>query len=191
MPNLHTINSDSAGLASQIRANRHRRMGKIPTIFATLAHSPVAQGLLAFGGALSTGALSKQLRKQLSKQLSKQLRKQVALTLAGEKTYDNCASTQTVMAIGAGLDKAAATQSRCDQASHPQTQAILSFSKELVLQRKQISSGEISKLRDAGVNDTESVEIISSMGINRFTNYFNHVAQTEIDFPMVTTQSSN
>ena len=36
-----------------------------------------------------------------------------------------------------------------------------------------------------GFSDEEIVEIIAHVGINVFTNYFNLVAGTEVDFPIV------
>ena len=36
-----------------------------------------------------------------------------------------------------------------------------------------------------GFSDGEVVEIIAAVALNIFTNYFNHIAGTEIDFPVV------
>jgi hypothetical protein len=40
---------------------------------------------------------------------------------------------------------------------------------------------------DAGNSEAEIVEIIAHVGMNIFTNYFNNVAHTEVDFPRVST----
>ncbi len=40
-------------------------------------------------------------------------------------------------------------------------------------------------LRAAGFSEGEIVEIVATVGITTFTNYFNHIAQTEVDFPVV------
>ena len=40
-------------------------------------------------------------------------------------------------------------------------------------------------MREAGFGESEIVEIIATVAINTFTNYFNHIAQTENDFPRV------
>jgi alkylhydroperoxidase family enzyme len=44
---------------------------------------------------------------------------------------------------------------------------------------------EVETLRAAGVSDQEIVEVIAAVAVNIFTNYFNHIAGTEIDFPVV------
>jgi alkylhydroperoxidase family enzyme len=52
------------------------------------------------------------------------------------------------------------------------------------------NASALNELRNAGVSDAEIVEILAHVGLNLFTNYFNHVADTEIDFPLVTTATS-
>jgi len=47
-------------------------------------------------------------------------------------------------------------------------------------------ASSLNALRNEGVSDGEIVEILAHIGLNLFTNYFNHVAGTEIDFPYVT-----
>ena len=46
-------------------------------------------------------------------------------------------------------------------------------------------------MRDAGYTEAEIVEIVAHIGMNIFTNYFNHIAATEVDFPLVTTAKQN
>ena len=42
---------------------------------------------------------------------------------------------------------------------------------------------DIDQLRASGFSDGEITEIIANVALNLFTNYFNHVAGTEVDFP--------
>ena len=42
----------------------------------------------------------------------------------------------------------------------------------------------MAQVRNAGYTDGEVVEIVANVAINIFTNYFNHIANTEVDFPM-------
>jgi hypothetical protein len=39
--------------------------------------------------------------------------------------------------------------------------------------------------RTAGYSDGEIAEIITNVGLNTFTNYFNNAVQAEIDFPKI------
>jgi alkylhydroperoxidase family enzyme len=50
-----------------------------------------------------------------------------------------------------------------------------------------IDDEDLKRVRDAGFSEAEIVEIIAHVGMNIFTNYFNNVAHTEVDFPLVDT----
>jgi alkylhydroperoxidase family enzyme len=43
----------------------------------------------------------------------------------------------------------------------------------------------MAAVRTAGYSDAEITEIVANVAVNIFTNYFNLVAQTEVDFPRV------
>ncbi len=48
-----------------------------------------------------------------------------------------------------------------------------------------------SSMRLKPKSEAEIVETLAHVGLNLFTNYFNHVANTEIDFPFVTAAATN
>jgi len=73
-------------------------------------------------------------------------------------------------------------QGRSDD-SH--TQAALTFVKTVVENRGRLSDADLRAIRDAGFSEAEIVEMIAHVGMNIFTNYFNHIADTEVDFPLV------
>jgi hypothetical protein len=41
----------------------------------------------------------------------------------------------------------------------------------------------VEQLRRAGYTDGEIGEIVANVALNLFTNYFNHVVGTKVDFP--------
>jgi AhpD family alkylhydroperoxidase len=142
-----------------------------------MARSPATlEGFLAFSGALGTGVLSAGLREQ------------IALAVAGENKCDYCASAHTLMAKGAGIGAAEAALNLAGEASDPKVAAILKFARTVVRSRGRFpeNASSLNALRNEGVSDGEIVEILAHVGLNLFTNYFNHVANTEIDFPVVT-----
>ena len=121
---------------------------------------------------------------------TQQTREQIALTVAGVSGCDYCASAHSLMAMGAGLaDKEVAINLE-GQASERKTSAILAFVRAAIIHRGQIGNHDLEALRQQGVSDAELVEVLAHIGINLFTNYFNHVAQTEIDFPFVAANPS-
>jgi alkylhydroperoxidase family enzyme len=48
-----------------------------------------------------------------------------------------------------------------------------------------VSDADLSTARQAGVTDAEIAEVVGVVSLNLFTNYFNHVADPQIDFPVV------
>ena len=55
----------------------------------------------------------------------------------------------------------------------------------IVATRGRVSDAQVQAVRAAGYGDGEIVEIVANVAANIFTNYFNHVAATQIDFPRV------
>lgn len=177
MPNISPVDPDRPGPAADIVDTVKAKVGRVPNIFATMARSPaVLEGFLAFNGALDGGLLSPALREQ------------IALTVAGANGCNYCASAHTAVARGAGVDRIEAALNLNGTATEPRTAAILGFAQAVVAARGRLpeSASTLNELRNAGVSDPEIVEILAHIGLNLFTNYFNHVVETEIDFPLVT-----
>lgn len=179
MPNISPINLDQPGAANNVVSAVKAKLGAVPNIFATMAQSPaVLEGFLAFSDALASGALSAGVREQ------------IALAIAGESECDYCASAHTAVAKGAGIDKAEAALNLAGAATDPKVAAIIDFARAVVRSRGWVQGSALDDLRNAGISDAEVVEILANVGLNLFTNYFNHVAGTEIDFPLVTTAAN-
>jgi len=151
-----------------------KSIGMVPNIMATMAHSPQAlKAYLEFGGALAGAALSDKVREQ------------IAVTVAGANGCGHCASAHTLLGQKQGVDKDEIALNLNADSSDPKTKAALVFSRALVVKRGWASDEDLEAVRAAGYSDAEIVEIVATVAINTFTNYFNHVAQTEIDFPEV------
>ena len=84
-----------------------------------------------------------------------------------------------------GLDEAAIVTARAGQSTDPKSDAILKFARKIVANRGVIDDDDLQTVRNAGASDGEVAEIIANVGLNVFTNYFNLVAKTEIDFPSI------
>lgn len=55
----------------------------------------------------------------------------------------------------------------------------------MVEKRGFVSDDDVAAVRAAGHDDGAIAEIVAHVVANIFTNYVNHVAETEIDFPKV------
>jgi alkylhydroperoxidase family enzyme len=61
----------------------------------------------------------------------------------------------------------------------------LAFAKKGVQNRANVSDQEIDHLRKVGYTDGEIAEVVANVALTVFTNYFNQVAQTDVDFPKI------
>jgi len=174
MTRINALKANEAGKSSDTLTSVQKKIGMVPNIYASMAHSPATlNALLGFNGALAEGVLDAGLREQ------------IALTVAGENNCDYCASAHTMMAKAAGVSAEEATNNLVAQSGDARTAAILTFVKNVVVSRGFATDSEVADLRKAGINDEEFVEILAHIGINLFANYFNTIVQTEIDFPLV------
>ncbi|MEE8118520.1 MAG: hypothetical protein V3T39_03075 [Gammaproteobacteria bacterium] len=64
----------------------------------------------------------------------------------------------------------------------------MGLAKNIVETRGFVAPEVMENVRAAGFSDAEIIEIIANVSLNIFTNYFNHIAGTEIDFPVVNTK---
>ncbi len=179
MQNIDRVDINNAGPAQPLIDAVKKQMGTVPHIFATMGNSPaVLEGYLAFSGALASGELSAALKEQ------------IALTVAGQNQCDYCASAHSFLAQHAGVSESEIQNNLSAKSSDEKTSVILGFVQEVVSKQGVIDPLSVQSLRDAGVTDSELVEIIAHVGVNIFTNYFNHIAGTEIDFPVVNTKAA-
>ncbi len=87
----------------------------------------------------------------------------------------------------AGLSQEELTAAQRGESSGEKESIALRFATKIVRERGWVTHEDVAALRQAGFDDGETVEIIATTVLNVFTNYFNHVAETEIDFPLVKT----
>ena len=107
--------------------------------------------------------------------------------MAGANGCDYCASAHTVLGGQSGLAPDENTRNLAGQSSDPKAQAALHFASAIVRQRGNLTDEHLAQVRAAGYGDEEIVELIANTVLNIFTNYLNHIADTEIDFPIVRT----
>lgn len=62
---------------------------------------------------------------------------------------------------------------------------MLQLATALVHQRGVLTDEQLANVRHAGVDDELMLEVLGQVVVNTLTNYGNHLAATEIDFPIV------
>lgn len=181
MPRIQpVVHSEATGDAKALLDGVQSALGMVPNIFATFVHSPKAlEGFLALNQALGGG------------QLPGPLREQIALTIAGANTCDYCASAHSALGKGQGLSGEEMTANLGGRSTDLTTQAALTFVRKAVDQRGKVADTDVQSLRDAGFTEGQIVEVIFHIGVNILTNYFNHIVETDIDFPAVSATAQN
>jgi uncharacterized peroxidase-related enzyme len=148
------------------------KLGKIPNIYATIAHSPSTLGaMLAYGAGLKKGVLSPQEIEM------------IALAVGEANTCDYCVAAHTVIGKMAGVSSEAALDARRGRSADPKVNALLGLCIEIVKTNGRPSPKSVEAFRKAGYGDAALVEVIAWVAYSIFTNYFNHIAETESDFP--------
>lgn len=175
MPRIQpVVHSEATGDAKALLDGVQSALGIVPNIFATFVHSPKAlEGFLSLNQALGAGKLPGALREQ------------IALAVAGANTCDYCASAHSALGKGQGLSGDEINENLSGRSADAKVQAALTFVGKVVADRGQVGDADVQALRDAGFGEGEIVEIIFHVGVNILTNYFNHIVDTEIDFPAV------
>ena len=164
----------ATGKNKKIFDGLEHHLGTVPNLMKTLGTSPaVLNAYMTFNSALSEAKIPAAVREQL------------ALAVANANSCDYCLSAHNALGKLAGLSEPELGLAQNAQASDPKTAAALKFAVEVVRQRGMVRSTAVEDLRKAGYADGEITEIVAVVAINIFTNYFNHIAGTEIDFPVV------
>ncbi|WP_342349386.1 carboxymuconolactone decarboxylase family protein [uncultured Nitrospira sp.] len=175
MSRIQALNPEIAtGQAQRLLKGVENKLGFAPNIMRTMANSPsVLQGYLDFSGALSKGSLSPKLREQ------------IALAVSEVNDCQYCLAAHSAIGRSVGLSEEAVGDSRRGESPDPKEATVLAFTRNVVTNRGRISDEEVAKLRKAGFSEGDMVELIANISLTLFTNYFNHIAATEIDFPAV------
>jgi uncharacterized peroxidase-related enzyme len=173
MPRLEPIEPETAaGRTRELLDQTKARMGKVPNLIKTLANSPAAlEAYLGFSDALSNGVIPARLREQ------------IALTVSEANNCGYCLAAHSAVGKMVGLSDEEIQDSRQGTAADGKTEAALRFSRQLVEKLGWVNDGDVGHLREAGYGDEEIAEIVAHVARNIFTNYFNHVAETVVDFP--------
>jgi alkylhydroperoxidase family enzyme len=65
----------------------------------------------------------------------------------------------------------------------PKADALIRFARKLVDRRGQVSDEDVQEVRAAGFDDGAIAGVVANVALSIFSNYFNNVAETDIDSP--------
>jgi uncharacterized peroxidase-related enzyme len=173
---ITAVETQSApGKSKELLEGVQKKLGMTPNLMRTLAHSPAAlEGYLNLNGSLGHGSLPAKVREEL------------ALFVGQTNECDYCVAAHSLLGKMAGLQPDQLLSARRGQAVDPQAQAALKLAKVVMDTRGDVSDADLTAAHAAGLDDAQISEVVAHVALNIFTNYFNRLARTEVDFPKVT-----
>jgi len=166
--------AEATGKTKKLLDGVQAKLGMTPNLMKTLASAPAAlEAYLSFGAALGTGTLDAKFREQIS------------IAVAQANSCEYCLSAHATIGKMVGLTPDEIAGSRKSHAEDSKRHAGLQLAQAIVVQRGEVSDAALANARAAGYTDGEITEIVANVAVNIFTNYFNLVARTEVDFPRV------
>lgn len=148
------------------------KLGMVPNLYRVAANQPaVLAGMLGLNEALAGGSFDARTREA------------IALAVAGANSCDYCASAHAAISAGLKVSPEAIDAHLGGRSDDPRVAAILRLALAIVQARGLVTDAELTAARDAGLSEADIVETVANVVANIFTNYINHVAETDIDFP--------
>ncbi len=173
MPRLNVVEPNQAqGKTKEIFRELEKSKGKVFNIFKGMGNSPAAlKAYLAMAQALAEGDLTPEDREVAY----------LGVSQANNCTY--CVSAHTVIAKKAGMtDDQIKAIRRFDPLSEKQ-KVLLTFVRRVMDAKGFVSDADVAAVRAAGYTDGQIAEAIGYIALATYSNYFNHVFDTPLDFP--------
>jgi AhpD family alkylhydroperoxidase len=172
MPNLNVV--DPASTTGTVREIFDGPLkGMHLNIFKGLGNSP--SGLKAYLGlSEAQGAGS----------LDKREQEAVALAIGELNSCEYCLGAHTKLGTKAGLTEDQALSIRKGGATGDgRLDAIVSFARSINEHKGFVPSEDLEAFRAAGLDDGAVIDVLVAVTQNYFTNFFNHINDTELDVP--------
>lgn len=176
MTRLEALNPETTtGKTKELFNLVQGKLGIVPNMMRTMGNSDaVLEGYLNLSGALAKGTLGSRTGEL------------IALAVSESNACDYCLAAHSF--IGEKLLKTETSvleAARSGESSDPKIHAILQLAKALVTKNGHVTDQDVNNAKNAGVTNAEIAETIAHVALNVLTNYFNHTANTEVDFPAV------
>ncbi len=172
VPNLES----DTGPSGQIYAQIKKAIGSVPNTFAAIAaHGPAAlKAVLAADTVLASGNLNKRDQETIK------------LVISGVAGCDYCVAAHSLLGKLAGLKPEELKNIRDGKPTGDvKRDALVRFVRKLAATSGTVSDADFAAIKDAGYSDAQLVDISLAFATTVFTNVFNRINDTEIDFPAV------
>jgi len=153
--------------------NLKSAIGMVPNLYATYANSPVAlKAILEFGDTLGGGSFSK---KEIEA---------VALAISQANDCEYCLAAHTALGKMNGFSEEETVSLRNLTIEDDRLSALTQLAADITVTRGRPEQAKIDAFYSAGYDKAAFVELIGLVSLNTYNNYLNHLAGTEVDFPL-------
>jgi uncharacterized peroxidase-related enzyme len=172
VPNLEADTSPSGQVYAQIK----KAIGSVPNTFAAIAaHGPAALKSILFADAtLTAGSLAKRDQEVIK------------LVISAAAGCDYCVAAHNHLAKLAGVKAEVLKQIReGEPTGDAKRDTLVGFVRKLAQSSGTVSDEDFAAIKAAGYSNSQLVEISLAFATTVFTNVFNRINDTDIDFPAV------
>ena len=160
----------ATGQTSQLYSAIQKQLGGVPNLFQAIGTNPhVLEAFLHLNAGLGS--------------LSGSDKEAISLAVAQNNGCDYCLAAHTVLGKMSGLNENEMLSIRQGGESEPKRDALLRFVQEIVNNKGAVSDTTYQAFRSAGYEENQIPEVLLAIVQNIFTNYFNNLNQTVVDFP--------
>jgi uncharacterized peroxidase-related enzyme len=170
IPSLESATGPTAEIYSQIK----KAIGNVPNTFAAIgAFGPAAlKAVLSADAVLAAGTLSKRDQETIK------------LVISAEAGCDYCVAAHSLLGKIAGLKPDELKKIRNGgPTGDAKRDALVRFVRMLAETSGTVSDDDFAAIKAAGYSDAQLVEISLAFATTVFTNVFNRINDTDIDFP--------
>jgi uncharacterized peroxidase-related enzyme len=172
VPSLESATGETAEIYGQIK----KAIGNVPNTFAAIgAHGPAAlKAVLAADAVLASGNLSKRDQETIK------------LVISGVAGCDYCVAAHSLLGKHAGLKPDELKNIRDGKPTgNVKSDALVRFVRRLAAASGTVTDVEFAAIKGAGYSDAQLVDISLAFATIVFTNVFNRINDTDLDFPAV------
>lgn len=166
--------SESSGHAAQLYAGIKAAVGLVPNAYVNIgSNSPmVLETLLNIDGALKKGVLGVKEGEV------------VKLVVSQAAECDYCLAAHTLIGKKTGLSKEDILALREGvPSSDARLDALADFTREAISTKGTLPAAVLENIKNVGFTDAQIVEIALAIASITFTNLFNRINNTVVDFP--------
>ncbi|MGI9544972.1 MAG: carboxymuconolactone decarboxylase family protein [Cyclobacteriaceae bacterium] len=174
MKNLEALNRLQVASETQlIFDNMQKAIGMIPNLYAVAANSQAGlKALLGLGETLKGGNFTGKEEEA------------IALAVGQTNECGYCLSAHTALAKMRGFSEEETIGIRTGEIADATIKALTDLAREITTTRGFPRQVIVDRFLEAGYSKGALVDLIGHVALNTFTNYLNHIADTEIDFPV-------